>query len=277
MSPPGGESGRGGRLLCAAQTKLASTSRKRATVLQLHALIEQARMTRHSQSHQRGLSRYGRAPPFSDLSNSNVELGSRYLERNRPRDAIICLQCIWSANRLLEHQQARLEDLKSKLQAAETGPRGDPYARIVLEQLISKMNREIANLRKIENFDAAVRLRLAAAYQAIGVIVNQPSSWNRWSKICHPTASWSRPPPILSNLGSRSRPGPKALRPPILYLRSFLSLVRFPHPLSARNRGTTERPISRSRQHLRRCLQRIRYFGVYSTCSVYGGLYAAAG
>ncbi len=74
---------------------------------------------------------------------------------------------IWSSNRLLDHQQARLKDLQSKLQAAETGPRGDPYARILFEQLISKLNREIENLRKIENFDAAVRLRLAAAYQAM--------------------------------------------------------------------------------------------------------------
>ena len=111
--------------------------------------------------------RMGELLQFVTFQTLTFELGTRYLERNRPRDAIICLQRVWSADRLLEHQQARLEDLKSKLQAAETGPRGDPYARILFEQLISKVKREIENFRKIENFDAAVRLRLAAAYQAM--------------------------------------------------------------------------------------------------------------
>ena len=82
---------------------------------------------------------------LATFQSLTFELGSRYLERNRPRNAFICLQRIWSANRLVEHQQARLEDFKSKLQAAETGPRGDPYARILFEQLISKLNREIEN------------------------------------------------------------------------------------------------------------------------------------
>jgi TolA-binding protein len=149
------------------KTKLASTSRGRATVLQLHALLEAGRDDEALKVVKEEFPRMRELLQLATFQTLIFELGSRYLERNRPRDAIICLQRIWSANRLLEHQQARLEDLKSKLQAAETGPRGDPYARILFEQLISKLNREIENLRKIENFDAAVRLRLAATYQAM--------------------------------------------------------------------------------------------------------------
>ena len=149
------------------KTKLALTSRGRATVLQLHALLEAGKDDEALKVVKEEFPRMGELLQLATFQTLTFELGSRYLERNRPRDAIICLQRIWSANRLLEHQQARLEDLKSRLQAAETGPRGDPYARILFEQLISKLNREIENLRKIENFDAAVRLRLAAAYQAM--------------------------------------------------------------------------------------------------------------
>jgi TolA-binding protein len=149
------------------KTKLALTSRGRATVLQLHALLEAGKDDEALKVVKEEFPRMGELLQLATFQTLTFELGSRYLERNRPRDAIICLQRIWSANRLLEHQQARLEDLKSRLQAAETGPRRDPYARILFEQLISKLIREIENLRKIENFDAAVRLRLAAAYQAM--------------------------------------------------------------------------------------------------------------
>ena len=95
------------------------------------------------------------------------ELGTRYLERNEPRKAIICLQRVWSADRLLKHQQARLADLESKLQAVETDPRGDPYAKLLYGQMIAKVKREVENFGKNASFDAALRLRLAAAYQAM--------------------------------------------------------------------------------------------------------------
>lgn len=149
------------------KTKLASTSRGRATTLQLHALLEAGKDDEALKVVKEEFPRMGELLQLVTFQTLTFELGSRYLERNRPRDAIICLQRLWSSNRLLDHQQARLKDLQSKLQAAETGPRGDPYARILFEQLISKLNREVENLRKIENFDAAVRLRLAAAYQAM--------------------------------------------------------------------------------------------------------------
>ncbi len=149
------------------KSTLAPTSRGRATVLQLHALVEAGKDDEALKVVKEEFSRMGELLQLVTFQSLTFELGSRYLERNRPREAIMCLQRIWRANRLLEHQQARLEDLKSQLQAAETGPRGDPYARILFEQLISKLKREIENFRKIENFDVAVRLRLAAVYQAM--------------------------------------------------------------------------------------------------------------
>jgi hypothetical protein len=95
------------------------------------------------------------------------ELGARCLERNEPRKTIICLQRVWNAERLLKHQQARLEDLELKLKALEADPSGDPYARLRCGEMATKVRREVESFQKIENFDAALRLRLAAAYQAM--------------------------------------------------------------------------------------------------------------
>jgi len=139
----------------------------RATVLQLHALLEAGEENEAMKVVREEFPRMGELLQLVTFQTLTFELGARYLERNEPRKAIICLQRVWSANRLLKHQQARLEDLESKIQAVEADPRGDPYARLVYGQMIAKVKREVENFRKIENFDAAVRLRLAAAYQAM--------------------------------------------------------------------------------------------------------------
>jgi hypothetical protein len=87
------------------KTKLASTSRGRATVLQLHALIEAGKDDEALKVVKEQFPRMGELLQLVTFQTLTFELGSRYLERNRPRDAIICLQRIWSADRLIEHQQ----------------------------------------------------------------------------------------------------------------------------------------------------------------------------
>jgi TolA-binding protein len=149
------------------KAELAPINRGRATILQLHALLEASMDDEAMRLIREEFPRMGELLQLVTFQTLTFELGTRYLEGNKPRDAIICLQRVWSAGRLLKHQDARLEDLESKLQAAEAGPRGDAYARLFYGQMIAKVKREIENFRKIENFDAAVRLRLAAAYQAM--------------------------------------------------------------------------------------------------------------
>ncbi|HEY5706388.1 MAG TPA: tetratricopeptide repeat protein [Terrimicrobiaceae bacterium] len=142
-------------------------NRGRATVLQLHALLEAGEENAARKVVVEEFPRMGDLLQLVSFQTLTFELGARYLERNEPRNAIICLQRVWSADRLLKHQEACLEDLESKLQAVEADPRGDPYAKLLYGQMIAKVKREIENFRKIESFDAAVRLRLAAAYQAM--------------------------------------------------------------------------------------------------------------
>ena len=139
----------------------------RATVLQLHALLEAGDENEAMKVVIEQFPRMGELLQLVSFQTLTFELGARYLERNEPRNAIICLQRVWSADRLLKHQQSCLEDLESKLQAVEADPRGDPYAKLLYGQMIAKVKREVENFRKIESFDAALRLRLAAAYQAM--------------------------------------------------------------------------------------------------------------
>lgn len=142
-------------------------NRGRATVLELYALLQ-------AQDDENALAlvleefpRMGDLVQLVTFQTFTLELGSRYLEKKELRKAIQCLQRVWSSDRLLKHQESRLADLESKRQAAEANPVGDPYAKFLYGQMIAKVKREIENFRKVPNFDSALRLRLASAYQAM--------------------------------------------------------------------------------------------------------------
>ena len=92
-----------------------------------------------------------------------LRLGNHWFGKGEFRKAIQCLKRVWTFDRLIKHQETRLADLKSKLQAAEAKT-GDPYAKILYTRLVGEVGRELENFRKIQNFDAALRLRLAIAY-----------------------------------------------------------------------------------------------------------------
>lgn len=146
---------------------MAPVNRGRATVLELYSLLE-------ANEDDKALAAVMQEfPNMSDLlqlvtfQTLTMELGSRFLEKKEMRKAIICLQRIWSSERLMKHQETRLADLESKLQAAEANPAGDPYTKFLYGQMVSKVKREVENFQKIQNFDSALRLRLATAYQGM--------------------------------------------------------------------------------------------------------------
>ncbi len=146
---------------------LVPVNRGRATVLELYALLEAGAEDKAMELVMAEFPRMGDLLQLVTFQTLTLELGSRYLEKKELRKAIICLQRIWSAGRLLKHQEARLADLESKLQAAEANPLGDPYTKFLYGQMVSKVKREIENFQKIANFDSALRLRLATAYQGM--------------------------------------------------------------------------------------------------------------
>ncbi|MEM7145586.1 MAG: tetratricopeptide repeat protein [Verrucomicrobiota bacterium] len=96
-----------------------------------------------------------------------LELGSRFLEAREFHKAIACLQRIWTRERLLTHQQEKLAELQQRLEILKQRP-GREAAVFALEGMIARVEREIASFEKIENFDSALRLRLAMAFQGLG-------------------------------------------------------------------------------------------------------------
>lgn len=153
--------------LVGTKPSLTPSNRGRAAVLELYALLEANEEDKAMALVEKEYPRMGDLLQLVTFQTLTLELGSRYLEKKELRKAIIALQRIWSAERLLRHQESRLADLTSKLQAAEANPVGDPYLKFQLGQMIAKVKREVETFQKIPNFDSALRLRLATAYQGM--------------------------------------------------------------------------------------------------------------
>ncbi len=144
---------------------LNTADRGRSTVLQLYSLIQAKEFEAALGLVEEEYPRMGDLLQLVAFQTLTLELGNHFLENGHYRDAIVCLQRVWSSERLLKHQQDRLADLESKLLAAEANPASDPYLKLALGQQIAKVRREVETFQKIENFDSALRLRLATAYQ----------------------------------------------------------------------------------------------------------------
>jgi tetratricopeptide (TPR) repeat protein len=139
----------------------------RATVLQLHALMEAGHdaeaLTIVRETHPQ-LHEITQVVAFQVLS---LQLGSRLLETGRPHDAILCLQRIWPRETILKHQIAAHNRFTSQLEKARKSPDEDALV-FQLESLLKRLDREIDNFKTIENFDSALRFRVAAAYRELG-------------------------------------------------------------------------------------------------------------
>ncbi|MEI6072848.1 MAG: tetratricopeptide repeat protein [Verrucomicrobiae bacterium] len=140
---------------------LAPDIRSRAVVLQIYSLLQDGQNDAAMKIIVEEFPRLGDFAQMITFQRLTLELGDRWLEAGEFRKALICLQRVWAADRLLKHQEARLEELR--LRTA-----GDPGAKFLLGQTIEKVEREIENFRKAGSFDASLRLRLATAYQGMG-------------------------------------------------------------------------------------------------------------
>jgi tetratricopeptide (TPR) repeat protein len=192
------------------KSALNAINRGRATVLELYALVQAGENARALELVQAEFPRMADLIQIVTFQTLTLELGSRFLEAGDFRKAIICLQRIWDRERLLKHQQKRLVTLESQLESAKANPKSDPYTKFLLGQMVAKVRREVENFSKVPNFDSALRLRLATAYQAMkryreaalimeamlrdmppdkiveGASVNLVQSWNaieRWPKV----------------------------------------------------------------------------------------------
>lgn len=147
--------------------RLDPVNRGRATVLELYALMQQEKFDDALALVVAEFPRMDQMLQIATFQTLALQLGSEFLEKGEYRKAIAALQRVWMQDRLTNYQDQRLSELEDALAAAEAQPKGDPYRVFNLKQMIAKVKREVANLAKIQNFDSALRLRLATAYQAM--------------------------------------------------------------------------------------------------------------
>lgn len=141
---------------------LAADMRGRAVIYQLHALLQLGENDAAMVVVNEEFPRMQDIHQLISFQTLTLQLGNRWLENGEYRKAIICLQRVWPRERLLKHQALRLEELRTRLAAA--GATDDPYQKILCTRLVNEVQRETENFQKIENFDTALRFRLAIAY-----------------------------------------------------------------------------------------------------------------
>ncbi|MDD5200243.1 MAG: tetratricopeptide repeat protein [Terrimicrobiaceae bacterium] len=151
----------------AIRPRLDPVNRGRATVLQLYALLQEQKLDDALALVREEFPRMGQMLQIATFQTLTLQLGTEFLDKGENRNAIAALQRVWPRDRLVKYQKQRLAELNDALAAAEAQPKGDPYRKFQLKQMIAKVRREIESLEKIANFDSALRLRLATAYQAM--------------------------------------------------------------------------------------------------------------
>lgn len=95
-----------------------------------------------------------------------LDLGSRFLDQGEYHSAIACLQRVWKRDRLIQYQGERLVDLDHKLEILRA--RGLEEFIFQYEGMRRRVEVELERFKEIPNFDAALRLRLATAFQGLG-------------------------------------------------------------------------------------------------------------
>lgn len=136
--------------------------RGRAVIYQLHALLQLGDNEAAMAVVNEEFPRMADITQLISFQTLTLQLGNHWLESGEFRKAILCFQHVWSRERLLKHQAKRLEELQSRL--ATERATNDPYQKILYSRLVSEVQRETEHFQKIENFDAALRFRMALAY-----------------------------------------------------------------------------------------------------------------
>jgi len=149
----------------AIKNRLEPVNRGRAVILELYGLVQADELDDALTLLTDEYSRIDQIVQLAAFQLIAMQLGSAFLEQERYREAIGALQRIWDQERLLRHQEDRLDILRQQQLALERA--NTPQAAIQLyqlNQLIAKIEREIDSISKIENYDSALRMRLATAF-----------------------------------------------------------------------------------------------------------------
>lgn len=146
--------------------KLNREAAGRATVLRLHALLQAGDDAGALLLVRETFPRIKEITQVIAFQTLTLQLGSKFLDEQRWYDAIFCLQRIWPREQLLLHQRRAQEQFVDRLEVVRRMPNQE-YLAFQYEGLLTRISREIEQFEKIENFDSALRLRLAMAYKEL--------------------------------------------------------------------------------------------------------------
>ncbi len=139
----------------------------RAVVLELHCRLVAGQRDKALAVIRREQANLGTMTQVISFQSLALQLGAKFLEEKRYHDAITCLQRIWPRQQLVDYQSQKIQEIEGRMAMLEARPntRGTVFQ---LRAILGRVRRELENFSKTENFDSALRLRLAMAYQGLG-------------------------------------------------------------------------------------------------------------
>lgn len=141
-----------------------SVHRGRAAVMELHSLIESGQDQAALDLLAVEAARQDRIAQIATFQTLALRLGEKFLEDEKPREAVRALQAVWSRDRLIAHQQRRLAEVRERLKTLEASSSPDIFERAQARQMEREIDKELKNLEKLPSFDASVRFRMATAF-----------------------------------------------------------------------------------------------------------------
>ena len=147
--------------------ELAPEAASRAVVLQFYARLQAGEQDKALQLLQEEFPRLNEMTQVISFQTLALQLGSSYLGAEEWYKAILCLQRIWPSAKMIEYQEEKIAEIENRIAVLEQ--RATSQAAVFqLRAILRRVERELEGFRKIENFDSALRLRLASAFQGLG-------------------------------------------------------------------------------------------------------------
>ena len=138
----------------------------RATVMLLYSLLESDNLDLALQFVLEQYADIAEVTQIISFQSLTLELGARFLSAGEYYNAIICLQRVWKRERLIEHQSELLADLDRKLEILRA--RGLEEFIFQYDGMRRRVAAELESFRKVADFNAALRFRLADAFRQLG-------------------------------------------------------------------------------------------------------------
>lgn len=147
--------------------ELAPEAASRAVVLELYARLQADEPEKALAVIRREYDSMESMTQVISFQSLALQLGATFIEKEQWYDAITCMQRIWPAEKLIEAQVTRVKEIEERIALLEKRANAQGVV-FQLEAILKRVERELKNFQKMENFDSALRLRLAMAYQGLG-------------------------------------------------------------------------------------------------------------